>query len=320
MKAAVYYENGGPEVFRYEDVPDPLCPANGLLVRVEAISIEGGDTVNRWRGPLATRPHVVGYQAAGEVIEVGHGVSGFHVGQKVTTTNAYGSHAALRAVNAATAWPVPDGLDIKVASTIPIPFGTADNCLFAYGKVQARDTVLIQAGASGVGVAAIQLAKQVGARVIATASSDARLEAIRPLGVDHGINSAREDVAKTVMTLTEGKGVALALDGNGGRSLEASIASLGWKGRVAFIGFSARESSKVDVTSLIGGNRSIMGLALGAEMTTPRVRQSVQNLIEQVAQAKYRVLIDREFPLSEAAAAHAYIESRQAVGRVLLIP
>jgi NADPH:quinone reductase len=320
MKAAVYYENGGPEVLRYEDVPDPVCPDGGLIVRVEAISVEGGDTVNRWRGPLATRAHVVGYQAAGEVIEIGRKVSGFRLGQKVTTTGTHGSHAALRAVNAATAWPVPEGLDIKVASTIPIPFGTADNCLFAYGHVKAGDTVLIQAGASGVGVAAIQLAKRADARVIATASSDERLEAIRSLGVDYGINYAREDVAKAVKTWTEGKGVALALDGNGGRSLESSIASLGWKGRVAFIGFSSRESSKVDVSSLIGGNRSIMGLALGMEMTTPRVRESVQNLIAQVAERKLRMLIDREFPLSEAAAAHAYIESRQAVGRVLLIP
>ena len=93
MKAAVYYENGGPEVLRYEDVPDPQCADNGLIVRVEAVSLEGGDTVNRWRGPLVTRPHVVGYQAAGEVVQVGRDVSGFRVGQKVTTTGAYGSHA-----------------------------------------------------------------------------------------------------------------------------------------------------------------------------------------------------------------------------------
>lgn len=320
MKAAVYYENGGPEVLRYEEVPDPMCPDNGLLVRIEAISIEGGDTVNRWRGPLAARPHIVGYQAAGEVIQIGRDVSGFQLGQKVTTTGAHGSHAALRAVFAATAWPVPTGMDCKVAATLPIPLGTADNCLFAYGNVQAGDTVLIQSGASGVGIAAIQLAKRAGARVIATASSDARLDAIRQFGVDYGINSAREDVAAAVLKWTEGKGVALALDGNGGKSLEASIAALGWKGRVAFIGFSGRESSKVDVSSLIQGNRSVIGLALGMEMTTPRVRQSIQDLIGQVAQGQLRVLIDREFPLSEATAAHTYIESRQAVGRVLLIP
>lgn len=320
MKAAVYYENGAPDVLRYEDVPDPKCPDGMLLVRVEAISIEGGDTVNRWRGPLAARPHIVGYQAAGEIVEVGRNVTGFEVGQKVTTTGANGSHAELRVVHPATAWHVPHGLDIRVASTIPIPFGTADNCLFAYGHIEAGDTVLIQAGASGVGVAAIQLAKQAGATVIATASSDARLAAIRDLGVDHGINYAHEDVAKSVKAITGGKGVALALDGNGGRSLESSVASLGWKGRVTFIGVSARETNKIDVGSLIAGNKSIIGLALGMEMTTSRVRKSVKALIERVAKGELRVLIDRAFPLAEAAAAHAYIESRRAVGRVLLIP
>src|ERR1700754_1472411 len=97
MKAAVYYENGGPEVFRYEDVPDPECHPKGIVIRVEAVSIEGGDTLNRFRGALMTKPHVVGYQAAGEIIEVGSEVTGFEVGDKVCTTGAFGRHAELRA-------------------------------------------------------------------------------------------------------------------------------------------------------------------------------------------------------------------------------
>ena len=100
MKAAVYYENGGPGVFKYEDVPDPQLYPKGVLIRVEAVSIEGGDTLNRGRGALVTRPHVVGYQAAGEIIEVGSEVTHLKVGQKVATSNAYGSHAELRAVPA----------------------------------------------------------------------------------------------------------------------------------------------------------------------------------------------------------------------------
>jgi NADPH:quinone reductase len=320
MKAAVYYKNGGPEVLRYEDVPDPVCPANGLLVRVAAVSVEGGDTVNRWAGPLTAQPHIVGYQAAGEVVEVGAEVSGFKVGQRVTTTGVNGSHAELRAVNALTAWPVPDGMDIRVAAAMPIPFGTADNCLFEYGNLQAGNTVLIQAGASGVGVAAIQLAKRAGALVLATASSDERLARLTPLGMDHGINYKREDVVKAVMRITGGKGVHVAIDGNGGSSLQASVRSLAWKGRVTFIGFSEREGAKVDVANLIGGNRALIGVALGMEMQTPRVRAMVQRLLDEIARGELKVLLDREFPLSEAAAAHAYIESRQAVGRVLLIP
>src|SRR5437016_8209662 len=109
MKAAVYYENGDPSVLKYEDAPDPTCHPKGLLVRVEAVSIEGGDTLNRFRGPLVTRPHIVGYQAGGEVIEVGAEVTNFNVGDKVATSGAFGSHAELRSVPARSAWLVPPG-------------------------------------------------------------------------------------------------------------------------------------------------------------------------------------------------------------------
>src|ERR1700744_4037641 len=119
MKAAVYYENGGPDVFKYEDVPDPQCHPKGVVIRVEAVSIEGGDTLNRFRGALVTKPHVVGYQAAGEVVEVGEEVTDLKVGDKVVTTGAHGSHAELRAVAARTAWKIPDGMNILDAAAIP---------------------------------------------------------------------------------------------------------------------------------------------------------------------------------------------------------
>src|SRR5581483_209128 len=130
MKAAVYYENGGPEVFRYEDVPDPQCHPKGVIIRVAAVSIEGGDTLNRSRGALVTKPHIVGYQAGGEIIEVGSEVTNFKVGDKVATSGAFGSHAELRSVPARSAWRVPAGFDVKLASVIPVAFGTADDCLF----------------------------------------------------------------------------------------------------------------------------------------------------------------------------------------------
>src|SRR3954452_4390553 len=110
MKAAVYYENGGPDVFRYEDVPDPECHPKGIVIKVEAVAIEGGDTLNRFRGALVTHPHIVGYQAAGTVVEVGSEVRGFAVGDRVCTTGGFGSQAELRAVSSRTAWKIPDSL------------------------------------------------------------------------------------------------------------------------------------------------------------------------------------------------------------------
>jgi NADPH2:quinone reductase len=320
MKAAVYYQNGGPEVLKYEDVPDPVCHPKGIVIRVEAVSIEGGDTLNRWHGPLVTKPHVVGYQAAGEIIEVGSEVTNLRVGQKVATSYNFGSHAALRGVPARNAWPVPKGFDVKLASVIPVTFGTADDCLFEYGRLKAGETVLVQAGASGVGVAAIQLAKRAGATVLATASSNERLERLKPLGLDYGINYRTDDVVKSVMKITNQKGVNLVVDPVGGATLQGSLLSLAYRGRVSMVGAAGREPMTVDVSPLMAGNRSLTGVFLGAEIGTERGHNMIQRLIEEAARGELKVVIDRTFPLSEAGAAHAYIESRQAVGRVLLIP
>lgn len=320
MKAAVYYENGPPSVLKYEDVADPQCSANGIVIRVEAVSIEGGDTLNRQGGALMTKPHIVGYQAAGEVVQIGSEVKEFRIGDKAVTTGFNGSHAELRAVAARTAWKIPKGCDVKLAAVVPVPFGTAHDCLFEFGHLKAGETVLVQAGASGVGVAAIQLAKRAGARVLATASSDDRLERLKALGLDHGINYKTHDVVQSVMKLTDNKGVNLVVDSVGGSTLQGSILSLGYRGRVSMVGAAGREPMRVDVGSLMGGNRSLSGVFLGAEIATDRVHNMIQTLVDEVAAGKLKVLIDKTFPLSEAATAHAYIESRKAVGRVLLIP
>ena len=320
MKAAVYYQNGNPDVLKYEDVPDPVCHPKGVVIRVEAVSVEGGDTLNRWHGALTSKPHIVGYQAGGEIIEVGAEVTNLRVGQKVTTVFGQGSHAALRALPARNAWPVPQGFDIKLAAAIPVPFGTADDCLFEFGHLKAGETVLVQAGASGVGVAAIQLAKRAGATVLATASSDERLERLKPLGLDYGINYRTSDVAKSVMKITDNKGVNLVVDPVGGATLQGSILSLAYRGRISMVGAAGREAMTVDVSPLMAGNRSLTGVFLGAEIATDRAHNMIQRLVDEAARGEFKVVIDRTFPLSEAAAAHAYIESRQAVGRVLLIP
>lgn len=320
MKAAVYYENGTPDVLKYEDVPDPVCHPKGVIIRVLAVSIEGGDTLNRWRGPLVTVPHIVGYQASGEIIEVGSEVTHLKVGQKVATVDGHGSHAELRPVPARNCWPIPDTLDPRLAAVIPVAFGTAHDCLFEFGRLKAGETVLVQAGASGVGLAAIQLAKAAGATVLATASSDERLERLKAYGLDHGINYKTDDVARAVMKITDKKGVNLVVDSVGGATLQGSLASLAYRGRCSMVGNAGREPMTVDVSSLMGGNRSLSGVFLGAEIMTDRAHDMIQGLIEDAARGAFKVVIDREFPLSDAADAHAYIESRQAVGRVLLIP
>jgi len=320
MKAAVYTENGPPEVLRYEDVPDPECPPQGVVIRVEAVSIEGGDTLNRAGGPLMSRPHVVGYQAAGEILEVGDQVEHLRPGQKVTTVNAWGSHAELRAVPARNAWPVPEGADLRRAAAVPVPFGTADDCLFEFGHLKAGETVLVQAGASAVGLAAIQLAKRAGATVIATASRPDKLERLAAFGVDHGIDYLRQDLVKEVKRLTEGRGVDLVVDPVGGSTLQKSILSLAYRGRISMVGRAGRETVLHDLSTLMAGNQSLSGVFLGAEIFSDRVHDGIQRHVDEVAAGKLEAVIDSTFPLADAAEAHAYIESRKAFGRVLLIP
>jgi len=322
MWAAVYDETGGPEVLRYAEVPDPELRGNGVLVAVEAVGIQGGDTLNRQGGLMASTPHIVGYQAAGTVVAVGADCDGFTEGQKVVATMGYGSHASIVSVPAGACYAVPDELDIAHAAGIPIEFGTADDCLFEFGGLTAGETVLIQAGASGVGIAGIQLAKAAGATVLATASSDDRLARLHDYGLDHAINYRTTKVSDAVRELTDGRGVDLIVDSVGGATLEDGIDALAYRGRISWVGRAGRAETPADVWPIMQKNGTLTGVFLGAEMAMnpQRTRPMIESLIARCASGELTVVIDREFALSDAAEAHAYIEGREAFGRVILRP
>jgi len=322
MKAAVYYETGGPEVFRYEDVPDPTVSDGEVLVRVEAVSIEGGDTLNRLGGAMTATPHIVGYQCAGTVVETGAGVTGLAVGDRVVTTGLDGSHAELRAAGEAFCWAIPDGVSTVDAACVPVPFGTADDCLFEFGRLQSGETVLIHAGASGVGIAAIQLAKRAGARVLATASSADRLDRLRALGLDHGIDYTAVDFVQAVRETTDGRGADVIVDSVGGSTLQKSLQCLAYRGRCVTFGDAGREvPTTLDISTMRAGNQTLVGYFLGAELFLgDRAHAMIARHLDDIAAGRLRVVVDRTFRLEEAGEAHAYIESRRAFGRVLLIP
>jgi NADPH2:quinone reductase len=321
MKAAVYYENGAPSVFRYEDVPDPVPGPSEMLVRVEVVSIEGGDTLNRLGGPLLTVPHVVGYQSAGTVLSVGTDVAGFAVGDRVVSLGVNGSHAQLRVAHPLSTWKIPDGLATELAACVPVAYGTAHDGLFEFGRLVEGETALIHAGASGVGLAAIQMAKRAGARVIATASSDDRLERLRDFGLDDGINYREHDFVAAVRSLTNLKGADVILDSVGGENLQKSLTALAYRGRCVTFGNAGRGVvTKLDTSTLGGSNQSLIGYFLGAELIVgTRAHTMIAELLDDVAAGDLRVEIDRRFALADAEEAHAFIESRQAFGRVVLL-
>jgi len=322
MKAAVIYDNGTPDALRYEDVTDPECPQGCVVIDVEAISIEGGDLLARAGSPPPSAPHIVGYLAAGTVCSVGAGVEDVAVGDRIVTLNAAGSHASKRAVPAMSTWQIPDGLDAARAACVPVAFGTAQECLFTAGNLEPGQSVLIHAGAGGVGMAAIQLAKQAGATVISTASSDDKLERLKEFGLDHGVNYASENFVERARELTDGRGVDVIVDSVGGQNLVDSVGALAYRGRLISVGVAGRAGSSIEARDLWAQNNSLRGVFLGGALLSeyPRVHAMIAELLERVARGELRVEVDRTFPLAEAAAAHAYIESRQAFGRVVMVP
>lgn len=320
MKAAVYYSTGPPDVLQYEDVPDPECGPGSVLVDIAAISIEGGDVGNRRRGALATEPHIVGYQCAGTIREVGANVTDREPGQRVVAVNFFGSHAEMIAVPWQTTWVLPDDVTTEIGACIPVAYGTAHACVFTFGGIRSGESVLIQGGAGGVGIAAVQMAKRAGATVLATASADAKLQRLTSeFGLDHGINYTQVELVEEVRRLTSGRGVDLAVD-SVGSTLLGSIESLAYRGRCITVGDMAQGRQPLDPAVLMERNLTLTGVFLGAELMLGEGHRIVEEIIGDVASGEIRVVIDRTFPLAEAAAAHAYIESRQAFGRVLLVP
>src|SRR4029453_12759232 len=270
---------------RYEDVPDPECPDGHVVVDVEAISIEGGDLLHRAGAELPSVPHVVGYPAAGTISDVSAGVEDRAAGDRVVTLNAAGSHASKRAVPAMSTWPIPDGLDAAPAAGVPGPFGTAQECMFTAGNLETGQTALIHAGAGGVGMAAIQLAKQAGATVISTASSDEKLERLKEFGLDHGINYATENFVERTRELTEGHGADVILDSVGGQNLVDSVGALAYRGTLVSVGVASRAGSAIEAKALWDGQNTLRGVYLGGAMLRelPRIHAMISALFERVA-------------------------------------
>ena len=323
VKAVVYDEVGGPDVLRYDEVPDPEVRRGGLVIKVEAIGLQGGDLINRREGQLASVPHIVGYQASGTVREIGEGVESFTVGQRVVAMMMHGSHAELASVPVRKTWAIPDNVSFEAAAAIPVEFGTADDCLFEFGHLKAGETVLVQAGSGGVGVSAIQLAKAAGATVISTAEGDGRLERLSEYGMDHGIEYTTQDVPAEVMSLTDGRGADLVVDPIGGRTLEGSIAALAYRGRISWFGNAGRDTERPNIWPLMekNGQLNVLFFAMEQSRDPDRTYRLIAGIIERVGRGELRgVVDDKVFALADAGEAHRYAETGKAFGRIVIVP
>ena len=237
----------------------------------------------------------------------------------MTAFNMQGSHAERWAVPAERTWLIPDGLDSAEAAVVPISFGTAYHCLFTRGMLRHGETVLIQAAAWGVGLAAVQLASQAGATVIAVASGTQRRKRLLELGADRVVDRVENNVVDSVREYTHGTGVDLVIDPVG-TTLPSSLSALAPEGRLVFVGNAGGGDLTVDLWPPMQANQTLMGVFMGPLFEKPGVRTSVDDMLQAVAAGHIRVVIDRIFPLANAAAAHEYAETAKPLGRIVMKP
>jgi NADPH:quinone reductase-like Zn-dependent oxidoreductase len=340
MKAVVFNQHGGPEVLQYTDVPDPEIAANEVLVRVRACALNHLDLWVR-RGLPGVRipmPHIPGSDIAGEVARVGNLVSDVRVGDRVVLSpglscghcQACSSGAENRCRKytlfgygvdggcaeyvkspVANILPIPGEMKFEEAAAIPVVFLTAWHMLITRAQLQPGEDVLVLAAGSGVGSIAIQIAKLTGARVIATAGSDAKLAKARELGADEVINHTTQDIVEQVKRLTGKRGVDVVIEHVGEATWEKSVLSLAQNGRLVTCGATTGYNGKFDLRYLFSRNLSLLGLFMGS-------RSELYTVLKLVADKKLHPVIDRVMPLAECAKAHALLENREQFGKIVL--
>lgn len=323
MKAIRIHEYGDESVLRYEDVPDPEPSPQRVVVKVHAASINRGDLSRRqgtYGGGLTALPFTPGWEAAGTVEALSEGEEGLTVGDRVIAQMGDGGYAERALVHPAGVYKMPDEMSFEKGCTIPVVFLTAWFALHKLCRLQANETVLIQAGGSGVGIAAIQIAKMAGARVITTAGSDEKCARCLELGADHAINYRDKDFVPEVTRITEASGADAVLESVGGEVFDKSLAAMGRYGRLCTVGNSSGQANSVDPRALMFKNISVSGFYLGAEIAAGGAGPAMEQLLRLFQQGKLRTVVDRAFPLAETAAAHRYVGERRNFGKVVLLP
>lgn len=331
---------GAPEVLQVKEAPDPVPAAGQMRIRVEAAGVNFADIMGRLGlyPDLPGIPVVVGYEVGGRVDAVGSGVDGAWVGRDVFAMTRFGGYSDVVCVPENQVFARPPGMTAEQGAAIPVNYFTAWQLVVVMGGLRAGETMLVHSAGGGVGIAATQIAKHIGARVIGTASKG-KHEFLRGLGVDLLIDYRTEDFEKRTMQLTDGAGVELILDAVGGESFAKGFRILAPTGRLGMFGMSAiatgKERSIVSAIrtmiampwlqftppALINANKGVFGVNLGHLWEqVPRIRGWADELLALWQQGVVRPHVDKVFPFAEAAAAHHYVQDRKNIGKVLLKP
>jgi NADPH:quinone reductase len=327
MKAIVVASTGGKGKLEYQEVPDPVPGPEDLLVDVKATALNRADILQRTGnypqpGPK-TDLEIPGLEFAGEVIEAGIRVEGFARGDRVMALVAGGGYAQRATVHFRHAVKVPEGLSWEEAGATPEVYITAHDAL-RQCNITAGDSVLIHAAGSGVGVAAIQIAKMLGAAtVLGTAGSNDKLDRARELGMDVGINYREQDFAEVVKEATGGRGVDVILDVIGAGYWAQNIASLAPLGRMVLVGLMGGTRADADLGPILRKRLQVRGTVLRSrphEEKGAAVQAFAKSVVPHIASGRIRVVVDRVYPLAEAQAAQEYMETNANFGKIVLTP
>ncbi|WNC17404.1 NAD(P)H-quinone oxidoreductase [Brevibacillus brevis] len=322
MKAIVVEQPGGPEVLQLADIPVPTPSEGELLVRVKAGAINRTDILAR-KGAVAYKKATsrLGVEMAGFVDSVGPGVTGWQAGDRVMglVTGGYAEYAVIPANRAMR---IPDNLGFVEAAAIPEVFLTAYQTLYWIGRLQEGESVLIHAGASGVGTAAIQLAKRVSkATVIVTAGSEEKLAFCKELGADHGINYKKAPFEEEVARITDGRGVNLILDFIGASYWKQNIQSACVDGRLVLIGIlGGSEIAGVDLFDLMAKRLQVTGTLLtprSDEYKAALSQELAARILPLFAAGEIRPIVDKAYPLENIREAHERMEANQNIGKIV---
>jgi NADPH2:quinone reductase len=301
----------------------PLAPKE-VRIRVEACGVNYADTLivkglYQERPPL---PFTPGAEVAGTIIARGDAVTAWNEGDRVVALVPQGGFAEVAAADAAAVFPVPAGVDAVKAAALPITYGTAHGALVWRAGIKAGETLLVLGAAGGVGLAAVEVGKALGARVIAAASSKERVEIALAHGADAGIDYSREDLRERLKALTSGRGVDVLFDPVGGPLFDTSLRSLAWKGRAVVIGFATGSIPKIAANLLLVKNIEVLGLYWGAYLKhePEAVRAQLAELFGWLAAGRLSPHIGATYPLERAAEALAALEGRRALGKLVVIP
>jgi putative PIG3 family NAD(P)H quinone oxidoreductase len=322
MKAVVFEQSGGPEVLRVAEVPAPLPGERELLIDVHATALNRADLLQR-RGLYPAPPgasELLGLECSGVVVAVGPGVTRFALGARVMALLAGGGYAERVVVHEDIALPVPERLSLEQAAAVPEAFLTASEALLSEAELRAGHAVLVTAAASGVGSAAVQIAKVRGAFVIGSASAG-KLSAVAALGADLALDRAREDFVGALQAATNGRGVDVILDFVGGSALPRHQSCLAERGRLVAIGLLGGASGTLDLGRLLMKRQQVRGLVMRTRSTPEKVelvRRFAAELLPALEDGRLSPQLDRVFPLSEVVAAHERMERNESLGKIVL--